>query len=113
MPASLLNYAGVQALLDAAIGGPNQQIGFHGAFWRNLTRDQFVAFQYRQVFLIKLGDPSNSGLVQALEGSFPFGQDDPIPVPSAKFNRMPDGGPYMAAADIGRIRDWIKNMCPA
>ena len=33
----------VVRILDAAIGGPDVNIAVHGAFWRGVTRDQFVA----------------------------------------------------------------------
>ena len=36
-------YERVIQILDTAIGGPDVGIGAHGAFWRGLTRDQFVA----------------------------------------------------------------------
>jgi hypothetical protein len=38
-------YERVLQILDTAIGGPGVNIGVHGAFWRGLTRDQFVAKQ--------------------------------------------------------------------
>ena len=85
-----MKYSEVQKLLDDAIGGANVNIGFHHAFWRTQTRDQFVAFSYRGVQLIVLGNPTGSGLVWALEGTSPFGKDNPAPVPNATFNRMPD-----------------------
>jgi hypothetical protein len=30
-------------ILDSAVSGPSAPVGFHGAFWRGLTRNQFVA----------------------------------------------------------------------
>ena len=30
-------------ILDQAIGGPDVGVGRHGAFWRGITRDEFVA----------------------------------------------------------------------
>lgn len=109
----MLKYSDVQKMLDDAIGGANVNIGFHHAFWRTQTRDQFVAYSYRQVRLIVSGDPNASGLVWALEGTSPFGKDDkPVPVPGATLNRMPDGGPYMSTDNVKLIRDWIQASCP-
>jgi hypothetical protein len=107
-----MKYSDVQKLLDDAIGGANVNLGFHHAFWRTQTRDQFVAFSYRGVQLIVLGNPNGSGLVWALEGTSPFGKDNPAPVPNATFNRMPDQGPYMSSTNIKLIRDWIQANCP-
>jgi len=113
VPASVIGFSGVKDLLDEAIGGPNQGIGFHGPFWRSQTKDQFTGYTYRQVQLIVVGDPDKSGLIQALEGKFPFGKNNATPVPNARFNRMPDNKPYMPVDKIKLIRDWIAARCPA
>ncbi len=46
------------------------------------------------------GDPDNSYLIQKLEGRASVGA------------RMPFGGPYLDAATIGVIRQWIANGAP-
>jgi hypothetical protein len=43
----MTKYEPVQQILDNAIGRSNVQIGVHGAFWRGLTRDQFIAKRIR------------------------------------------------------------------
>jgi len=108
-------YSDVVGLLDAAIGGAN--IGAHGAFWRTLSRDDFVAYQvfggiplFARDAAGKL-DPSDSNLVKALEGRDPFGRD--LGVPDARYPRMPARRPAMPPDDIQTIRAWISAGCPA
>jgi hypothetical protein len=109
-------YARIQQLLDEAIHG--ETIGAHGAFWRTLTRDQFVA---KSIFGRKLiasrpdgsFDPDESNLVKALEGRAPFGANLTPPPAGAIFNRMPDGFDPMPQARIDEIRAWITAGCPA
>ena len=43
----MTRYERVQQILDESIGGPDTQIGVHGAFWRGKTRDAFVAMLVR------------------------------------------------------------------
>ncbi|HEY9379335.1 MAG TPA: hypothetical protein VIQ02_19835, partial [Jiangellaceae bacterium] len=38
-----MGFQRVIEILDQAIGGPDVGIGRHGAFWRGITRDEFVA----------------------------------------------------------------------
>ena len=38
-----MDFQGVVAILDEAIGGPGVGIGAHRAFWRDISRDEFVA----------------------------------------------------------------------
>jgi photosystem II stability/assembly factor-like uncharacterized protein len=105
-------YAGVLAILDKAIGGPDVTIGAHGAFWRGLSRDQFVA---RKVFGRQLVDPgkgADSNLVKALKGETPFGSDLPNPPDGAIFQRMPVDLPAVSSDDISFIQQWIDDGCP-
>lgn len=58
-------------ILDNAIGGPDASIGAHGAFWRGLTRDQFVAKSVFTLQVITVGQGAPSNLVKALKGETP------------------------------------------
>jgi hypothetical protein len=113
----LTTYSDIARLLDASIGGPDVDIGAHGAFWRTLSRDQFVTYQvFGSVALLSRDDagqfdPDNSTLVMALEGRAPFGRD--VGVPGARYPRMPAGFPPMSSDDIRTIRGWISSGCPA
>ena len=105
----------IREILDDAVQG--QQIGAHGAFWRGITRDQFVAksiFGRKLIFQRPDGtfDPDQSNLVRALEGSAPFGADLVPPPAGAIFNRMPDGFSPVSQSQIDEIRAWISAGCP-
>ncbi len=69
---SMTRYERVIAILDASIGGPQEEIGVHGAFWRGLTRDDFVAKRVRGLNIIILDDGAGSNLVKALKGEIAF-----------------------------------------
>ncbi len=102
----------VVQILNAAVGGADAPVGFHGWFWRNVTRDQLVARKVFGLALITLGDGAGSNLVKALKGEAPFGADLPDPSPDATFNRMPSGRAPVALADIAFIQKWIDDGCP-
>ena len=87
----MTRYERVQQILDESIGGPNAQIGVHGAFWRGKTRDEFIAMQVRNRQLLIVGDGAGSNLVKALKGEAPFGADLEEPPPGATLSRMPAG----------------------
>jgi hypothetical protein len=98
-------YERVIEILDNAVGGPAAQVGFHGAFWRNKTRDEFVAHVQFGQRLVVLNDPASSALVRALKGEDPF---DGNP-----FGRMPSGGnPPVPAEEIAFIEEWISDGSP-
>lgn len=98
-------------ILDDAIGGPDATIGAHGAFWRGLTRDAFVATNVFGLDLIVVGQGASSNLVKALKGESPFGADLPNPAPDAEFPRMPAGLDPVSAEDIALIERWIDEGC--
>lgn len=101
------SFAEIVDLFDAVVGGANADIGFHGAFWRGVTRDQFVALPpYHGVVPVVVGDSKASGIVEALRGTGSF---DPA---TGAIERMPPYGPYMSAEDIATIADWIDGGCP-
>jgi hypothetical protein len=111
-------YADIKSLLDKSIGGPGENIGAHGPFWRTRTRDQFIVFTYKGEVLIASDgsggfDADASNLVKALKGQAPFGDDLNPPVPGARFPRMPYGMDPMPDDDILTIRQWISLGCPA
>ncbi|MGH8885521.1 MAG: YCF48-related protein [Egibacteraceae bacterium] len=97
----------VLQILDEAIGGPGVGIGAHGAFWRGLTRDQFVAHRVFGRDLLIVGQGAASNLVKAFKGEAPFGRDLPSPPPGATIRRMPAGLPPVSAENIAFIEQWI------
>jgi hypothetical protein len=108
-----MGFQHIVSILDDAVSGPNAGVLRHGPFWRNITRDQFVA---KKVFgrpLIVLGDGASSNLVPALKGESPFGSDLPDPPQDADIKRMPVGRPPVPADRITVIEKWIDDGCPA
>lgn len=105
-------YQRVLQLLDNAIGGSSTNIGVHGAFWRGLTRDQFVAKKVLGRTLLVVGDGPSSNLIKALRGDTPFGVDLPNAAPDAQFSRMPAGRPPVPEEDIRFMESWIDDGCP-
>ena len=100
-------------ILDESIGGPDAGFAGHGPFWRELTRDEFVAFKVFGVHdLLVVGDGAASNLVRSLRGEFPFGEDLDDPPPGARFPRMPVGLDPVSDNDIGFIESWIDDGCP-
>lgn len=108
----MTRYERVVQILDEAIGGPTVNIGVHGAFWRGLSRDQFVAKKLFNRDLVVIGNGSASDLVKALKGEAPFGVDLPNPPPGARFSRMPAGLPAVSEAELAFIQTWIDDGCP-
>jgi hypothetical protein len=108
-----MNVQQVIAILDRAVGGPDASVGPpHGAFWRGLTRDQFVQKKVLGLALVALGDGAHSNLVLALKGQAPFGKDLQPPPPGARFPRMPAGLDPVPDDEISRIEQWINDSCP-
>ena len=99
-------------ILDESIGGPDVGIAAHGAFWRGLTRDQFVAKKVFNRDVVVVGDGVASNLVKALQGEAPFGEDLENPPSGASIPRMPFGFSPVSDEDIGFIKQWIDDGCP-
>lgn len=99
----------VLQIIDNSVGGPAAPVGFHGAFWRGVSRNDFVAKSIFGLPLISVGDGANSNLVKALKGEPPFGAD--VGHPDADFNRMPSGLPPVSSEDIAFIQQWIEEGC--
>ena len=101
----------VKEILDNSVGGPNAVVaGPHGAFWRNLSRDQFVAFKILGLPIVAVGNGSGSNIVKALRGESPFGLDTGIQ--GASFRRMPAGRPPVPPDQVAFISSWIDAGCP-
>lgn len=116
MPSVDPRYKDVVAILDKAVGGPQEPVGAHDAFWRTLDRDGFVDFSYRgeQVIVKDASgrfDADASGLIRSIEGRAPF--DRGPKAPTARFNQMPSGLPAMPPDDVLTLRRWITLGCPA
>lgn len=97
----------IQRILDEAVEG--QHVGAHGPFWRDVTRDEFVA---KRVFNCQIIFSENSTfvgprspLVQILQNAIecPAGRSRP---------QMPFGFPALPAEKVQIISDWIDAQCP-
>lgn len=100
----MTRYEHVVQILDSAIGGPQASIGAHGAFWRNVSRDQFVALKVFKQDLLVVSSSANSNLIKALKGQDPFD--------GSLYPQMPVGFPAVADGDIAFIAQWIDDGCP-
>lgn len=95
-------------ILDAAVSGPGTEVGPpHHAFWRGITRDEFVATKVLGQPILVLGDGANSNLILSLKGQPPFGSG-----PDAEFPRMPVGFDAVPDDSIRSIELWINDGCP-
>ena len=113
VPANAKRFTAVKNILEEAVAGA--EIGAHGNFWRDKTRDQFVALKVfgRPLIVTKVDgtfDENESNLVKALQGRNPFGSD--TGTPGATFRRMPAGLAPVAPEKVEVIRQWIKDGCP-
>ena len=105
----------VVQLLEEGVRGFD--IGAHHNFWRNCTRDQFVAINVfgEPLLATRLGgtfDAAGSNLIKALRGEPPFnGPESGVWDPSL-YPRMPAGHPPLPKEAIEYIYDWIDRGCP-
>lgn len=100
----MTTYCAVVQILDDAIGGPEVDIGRHGAFWRGVSKDDFVQLVIYGQPVVVVGNASESSLVRALRGSDPFD--------GALFPQMPVGFPNVPEESINAIETWINDHCP-
>jgi hypothetical protein len=92
----------VQQILEDAVSGDT--IAAHGDFWRNKTRDQFVALKVFGKQLLVIGNSNDSNLIKALRGQSPFD--------GSSFPRMPVGYDPVPEETIQIIQRWIDDHCP-
>jgi hypothetical protein len=101
------HFPDIQKILDDAV--ENEDIGRHGPFWRNVTRDEFVT---KIVFGCPILHTENglfvgaqSQLVKILRAAITDCNQKPRP-------QMPVGFPAVPAEKIQIISDWIDAQCP-
>lgn len=111
MPRPQLNsYKDVQAFFNDFIAANQVSIedSPHGAFWNDLTYDQFVNGNVPSrpgVKILVSANAADSNLIKILKG--------PLTVGAQSFRRMPGGGPvYMTDEMIATLADWIDRGCP-
>ena len=98
----------VVEILDAAVNGPGTEVGPpHHAFWRGITRDEFVAKKLLGQPILVIGNGPASNLILSLKGQPPFGSG-----PDAEFPRMPVGFDAVPDDAIRSIELWINDGCP-
>lgn len=107
-----MNFTDVVEILDRSVGGPDEEVSSHGAFWRGVTRDRFVTMKVGGRPLVAMGDGANSNLVKSLRGVAPFGSDLQPPPSGAAIMRMPAYLDPVTDDEIDRIAEWIDAGCP-
>jgi hypothetical protein len=108
-PRQLYSYKDVQDLFNNFIAANAIAIDDapHGAFWNDLSYEQFVNGNVPNVAGVKIlvsGKSADSNLIKILKG--------PLTVGSQQFRRMPGGGPFMSDEMIASLADWIDRNCP-
>jgi hypothetical protein len=107
-----MKFHDVVNILDDAVGGPDAEVDSHGPFWRDVTRDRFIAMKIGGRMLVTLGDGAHSHLVLSLKGEPPFGSDLPNRGKGAVTPRMPTYLPPVPEESIDAIEQWINEGCP-
>lgn len=114
---ALTSFADVQNLINtiltqnkeggAVVGPP------HGAFWSNLTYQQFTTGNVPGVTppvpILIVGNSAQSNIILALRGVGPLFDNN-----TGTYGQMPaNGPPYFTAAQIAEIAGWIDSGCPS
>jgi len=109
MPTTITSYSDFKTYIDKILNDNNNNINGapHGAFWDNMTEEQFLTGNVpgipNAVRICIPGNGKGSNIVQALQG---VGLFTGTPYP-----QMPaDGPPYFTAAQIQPIIDWIDSL---
>ena len=101
-------FADIQKILDEAVN--NEDIGRHGPFWRNTTRDEFVVKVVFGCPILHTEDGKfvgpKSPLVKILSGPIEDCNQRARP-------QMPVGFDPVSPEKIQIISDWIDAQCPA
>ena len=125
----LSHYADVQQyLIQILTGNISSQTGDneeadsegapHGAFWADMSYDQFVNGNVPGVSdpntgqpmkILEIGNAANSNIINALLGT----PGTPFDPGTGAFGQMPaDGPPFLTQEQVQPIADWIDNKCP-
>jgi len=108
-------FADILRLLDALVPTNDQNIDSapHQAFWRGMTRDQFVSKTTDEWNvtgrLVTPGDPGKSNLFLALSGMSPFDGSvaEQMPDTNQDFNAR-----HATANELKMVETWIKANAP-
>jgi hypothetical protein len=115
LPQQAQDFQKVVRLLEDGVRG--FRIGAHHNFWRDCTRDQFVAASVygNPLFTARPDgtfDAAGSTLIKALRGDAPFGADLRPGQEGSFFPRMPAEHPPLPRQVIQYIHSWIDRGCP-
>ena len=101
------HFPDIQKILDDAV--ENEDIGRHGPFWRDVTRDEFVVKKVFGCPILHTEDGEfvgpRSQLVTVLRSAITDCNQNSRP-------QMPFGFPALPAEKIQIISDWIDAQCP-
>jgi hypothetical protein len=91
----------IRKILDKIMGDGSP---VHGAFWNNVTLEEFITKPIWGKTPVEVGNPNASNLILSLRGLPPFG--------TPFLPRMPKGRPPAREEDIVQIEQWIIAGCP-
>ena len=112
------------AYLDGILQRNNELNGVatapHKNFWETLTYQQFttgnvpgISFGPRPPYpILVIGDAASSNFVLALQGAGPLFDNNTGAFGQMPANANPPAVPFLTAAEIQPIIDWINNGCP-
>jgi hypothetical protein len=112
------------AYLDGILQRNNELNGVatapHKNFWDSLTYQQFttgnvpgISFGPTPPYpILVVGDAASSNFVLALQGEGPLFDNNTGPFGQMPANANPPAVPFLTAAEIQPIIDWINNGCP-
>jgi hypothetical protein len=114
---AITSFAQLQQFIANILAQNNQTVDAasapHGAFWSNLTYDQFVNGDLfvkgeidPAVKILVVGNSAQSNIILSLHGSGPLFNPN-------KYGQMPaDGPPFLTDDQINEIAGWIDAGCP-
>ena len=113
---ALASFADVKNFINSVLTQNKEAAGAagsrHGAFWSNLTYQQFTTGNVPSVDppvpILVIGNSAQSNLILALKGTGPLFDNN-----TGTYGQMPaNGPPWFTDAQIAEVASWIDSGCP-